>query len=165
MRRLLRHLLTPAWILRRRYPAALLQQIEARIVEAERHHPGELRFVAEHALEPGDLFAGVTSRERALELFALLGMWDTARNNGVLIYVLHAEHAVEIVADRALARAVPQAAWDGLCRKAEAQFRAGRHAAGALELIDSVARLLDEHFPGAAGEGQANELPDQPLLL
>jgi uncharacterized membrane protein len=163
MLRLLRHLLTPGWILRLRYPAALRQQIETRIGEVERHHPGELRFVAEHALELDELLARVTPRERALELFAALGMWDTQRNNGVLLYVLHAEHAVEIVADRALARAVPQAAWDGLCRRAETHFRAGRHAEGALELIDGAARLLEEHFPGAAGDG--NELPDQPLLL
>lgn len=161
--RILSHLLTPHWVLRLRYPAPLLAKIMERIAHVEMHHPGELRFVAEHALDLGDLIAGVSARERALEVFARLRVWDTERNNGVLIYVLHAEHAMEIVADRALARVVPQSEWDGLCRQAEVHFRAGRHAEGVLVAVDGCARLLEKHFPGAPGDG--NELPDQPLLL
>lgn len=161
--RILRHLLTPFWVLRLRYPQETLQKIEARIGALEARHPGELRFAVEHALDLGDLFAGLTPRERALEVFGLLRVWDTERNNGVLIYVLHAEHAVEIVADRALARVVPQEDWDGLCRLAEEQFRAGRHAQGALAIVDGAAKLLEKHFPGAPGD--PNELPNQPLLL
>jgi uncharacterized membrane protein len=161
--RVLRHLFTPRWVLRLRYPPAVLQQIERRIGAVELRHPGELRFVAEHALDLGDLMAGMTPRERALEVFSGLRVWDTERNNGVLVYVLHAEHAMEIVADRALARVVPQADWDEVCRRAEAEFRAGRHGAGALIAVDGVAALLLRHFPDAAGDG--NELPDQPLLL
>jgi uncharacterized membrane protein len=163
MPRILRHLFTPFWILRLRYPAALLQKIAARIVVLEQQHPGELRFVVEHALDLADLITGVTPRERALEVFGQLRVWDTERNNGVLIYVLHAEHAVEIVADRALARVVPQSGWDELCCNAEAKFRAGRHAEGALVAVNGAAQLLERHFPGAAGD--ANELPNQPLLL
>lgn len=163
MLRILRHLLTPFWVLRRRYPEAVLSQIERRIGDFERLHPGELRFAAEHALELGDLLAGLTARERALEVFGLLRVWDTEHNNGVLIYVLHAEHAVEIVADRGLARCVPQADWDAICRQVETQFRAGQHAAGALTAIDGAAQLLERHFPTRSGG--RNELPDQPLLL
>lgn len=163
MLRALRHLFTPFWILRRRFTAALLAQIERRIGEVERAHPGELRFVVEHALELGDLLDGVSPRQRALELFGLLRVWDTERNNGVLVYVLYADHAVEIVADRGLARAVPQGQWDGLCREVEAQFRAGKHGEAALAAIDGTARLLEKHFP--AGSRGAGELPDQPLLL
>jgi uncharacterized membrane protein len=161
--RLLRHLLMPMWLLRWRYPQTLLSRIEQRIGEFERAHAGELRFVVEHALEPGDLLAGLTPRERALELFGLLRVWDTEHNNGVLIYVLHAEHAVEIITDRGLARCVPQAEWDALCRTAETEFRAGRHAAGALAAVEGASRLLAQHFP--ARSGGRNELPDQPLLL
>ncbi len=163
MLRLLRHLFTPFWVLKLRYPKPVLEKIAERIAHVEMHHPGELRFVAEHALDLGDLFTGVSARERAIEVFSRLRVWDTERNNGVLIYVLHAEHAVEIVADRALARVVPQADWDALCRNAETVFRAGRHAEGALIVVDGAAKLLEKHFPGASGDG--NELPDQPLLL
>jgi hypothetical protein len=163
MLRLLRHLLTPFWVLRLRYRAPLLARIEARIGEVERTHPGELRFAVEHALELGDLFAGISARERALELFGLLRVWDTEHNNGVLIYVLHAEHAVEIVADRGLARAVPQSEWDALCRRVETDFRAGRHGEAAIAAVDGAAQLLERYFP--TGPVARNELPDQPLLL
>ena len=163
VRRVLRHLFTPFWVLRLRYPAVLLGQIEARIGEVEKTHPGELRFVVEHALEAGDLLAGVPPRGRALELFGLLGVWDTEENNGVLIYVLHAEHAVEIVADRGLVRRVPQADWDSLCRQAETEFATGRHGQGAMLAIEGAASLLQKHFP--ARTAPRNELPDQPLLL
>ncbi len=163
MRRLLRHLLTPLWLVRQKYPPALMDRIEKRIAEVERAHPGELRFVVEHALDVGDLLSGLTARDRALEVFGLLRVWDTEHNNGVLIYVLHAEHAVEIVADRGLSRCVVQADWDALCRQVETEFRAGRFDAGALAAIDGAARLLEQHFPARQGGG--NELPDQPLLL
>jgi uncharacterized membrane protein len=163
LRRALRHLLTPAWLVRRHYPAAVLDEIGRRIAEVERAHPGEVRFVVEHALELGDLISGLTPRERALEVFGLLRVWDTEHNNGVLVYVLHAEHAVEIVADRGLARRVGQAEWDGICRQVESDFRAGRFRQGALNAIEGAAALLKTHFPGRTGD--PNELPDQPLLL
>ena len=165
--RFLRHVLTPAWLVRRKFPPTLLEQIGRRIGELERSHPGEVRFVVEHALELGDVLSGLTPRERALEVFALLRVWDTEHNNGVLVYVLHAEHAVEIVADRGLARCVAQTEWDALCRDVQTEFRAGRFGPGSLAAIDGAARLLERHFPGhAAGRAPGrNELPDQPLLL
>jgi uncharacterized membrane protein len=163
MRRLVRHLLTPLWLVRRKFPPALMAQIERRVGEVERAHAGELRFVVEHALDVGDLLSGITPRERALEVFGLLRVWDTEHNNGVLIYVLHAEHAVEIVVDRGLSRCVVQEDWDTLCRQVEAHFRAGRFEAGALAALDGAAQLLGRHFP--ASPGGRNELPDQPLLL
>jgi uncharacterized membrane protein len=163
LRRVLRHLFTPHWVVRRHYPPALMEEIQRRIADVERRHPGELRFVVEHALEPGDLLAGLTPRERALEVFGLLGVWDTEHNNGVLVYVLHAEHAVEIVADRGLARCVEQAEWDATCRQVETHFRAGQFREGSLAALDGAASLLEKHF--APRKGGRNELPDQPLLL
>ena len=114
----------------------------------ERAHPGELRFVVEHALELGDLLDGLTPRERALELFGLLRVWDTEHNNGVLIYVLHAEHAVEIIADRGIARHVPQADWEALCRELEKEFRAGRYGEGALAAVNGAAKLAGKALSG-----------------
>jgi uncharacterized membrane protein len=163
MLRVLRHLLVPFWVLRMRFKKPLLARMEQRIGEVERKHPGELRFAVEHALEFGDLLLGVTARQRAIEVFGLLRVWDTEHNDGVLIYVLYAEHAVEIVADRGLARRVPQAEWDALCREVEKQFKAGLFGEGSLAAIDGAAALLEKHFP--ARQGGANELPDQPMLL
>ena len=163
LRRVLRHLFTPQWVVRRHYPPALMEEIQRRIAEVERRHPGELRFVVEHALEPDALLCRLTPRERALEVFGQLRVWDTDENNGVLVYVLVAEHAVEIVADRGLARQVEQAEWDVLCRQVETHFRAGRFREGALAALDGAARLLEQHLPPR--KAGRNELPDQPLLL
>lgn len=161
--RLLRHLFTPYWILRARFKVPMLAEVERRIHDVERMHPGELRFVVEHALELGDILGGLTTRERALEVFGLLRVWDTEHNSGILIYLLHAEHAVEIVADRGIARRVPQSEWDALCRELEKDFQAGRYGEGALAAVNGAATLLEKHFP--VHTGGRNELPDQPLLL
>jgi uncharacterized membrane protein len=161
--RMLRHLFTPYWILKARFKVPMLAEIERRIRDVELAHPGELRFVVEHALELGDILAGLTPRERALEVFGLVRVWDTEHNSGILIYLLHAEHAVEIVADRGIARRVPQSEWDALCRELEKDFQAGRYGEGALAAVNGAATLLEKHFP--AHTGGRNELPDQPLLL
>lgn len=161
--RVLRHLCMPLWRVRRCFAPELMQDLQRRIEDLELRLPGEVRFVVEHALEPAELLAGLTPRERALEVFGLLRVWDTEHNNGVLIYVLHADHAVEIVADRGLARQVEQAEWDGICRQVETHFRAGQYRQGSFAALDGAARLLERHFaPRKAGR---NELPDQPLLL
>jgi hypothetical protein len=161
--RMTRHVLSPGWLLRRHFPEPVLQDVQRAITTAEREHCGEIRFVAEHALEPFELWSGLTARERALEVFGLLRVWDTEANNGILIYVLFAERAVEIVADRGVSQRVPQAEWDSLCREVETQFRLGVFRAGALRAIEGAAALLRRHFP-PAGQ-RSNELPDQPILL
>jgi uncharacterized membrane protein len=161
--RTLRHLFATRWGTRRRFTPEVLSRIESRIAELERRHAGEIRFAVETALDLPDLWYRITPRERAVIVFGHLGVWDTAGNNGVLIYVLMADHDVEIVADRAIALRVPQAAWDALCRGMEDHFRAGRFAEGAEAGIAGIGRLLGEHFPGAGGD--RDELPNRPVLL
>jgi uncharacterized membrane protein len=161
--RMLRHLFATRWGTRRRFTPAVLGRIESAIASLERRHAGEIRFAVETAFDLPDLWYGTTPRERAVQVFGLLGVWDTSANNGVLIYVLMADHDVEIVADRAVAARVPQAGWDAVCREMEAHFRAGRFAEGADAGIAGVGRLLAVHFPGAGGD--RNEQPDRPVLL
>ena len=161
--RLARHLLSPAWLMRRRCPPAVLHDIERAIATLEREHSGELRLVVEHALEPHDLWHGVTPRQRALQVFSQLGIWDTEANNGILVYFLFAERAVEIVADRGIAQRVTQPEWEALCREVETPLREGRYRDGALRAVEGAAALLRRHFP-PAGQ-RSNELPDQPVLL
>jgi len=109
------------------------------------------------------LWHGTSPRARALELFARLHIWDTQANNGVLIYVLRADRAVEIIADRGINERVNAAEWEQVCREVEAHYRAGRYAEGSRAAVAGVARLLAEHFPAARASG--NELPNQPILL
>jgi uncharacterized membrane protein len=161
--RLMRSLFTPGWVMRRKFTPALLDEVARAIAAVELRHAGEICFAVEAALDLADISAGVTPRERAIEVFGRMRVWDTENNNGVLVYVLYAEHAVEIVADRGIAGRVPQADWDALCRAVEQDFHGGAFLEGSLRAVRGIATLLERHFPHAAGD--ANELPDQPRLL
>jgi uncharacterized membrane protein len=158
-----RHLFATRWGTRKRFTAAARARIEAAIAAVERRHAGEIRFAIETALDLPELWFGVTPRERAVNAFGQLGVWDTAGNNGVLIYVLMADHDVEIVADRAIAARVGQGEWDAICREMEREFRAGNYAEGAEAGIAGVGRLLARHFPGRGGD--RDEQPDAPVIL
>jgi uncharacterized membrane protein len=167
MRRLLRHAVALHWRTRMLFPRATLDAIQEAIVRAERAHAGEIRFAVETALPPRRIIGEIDSRARALEVFSDLRVWDTERNNGVLIYVLIADRSVEIVADRGLSERVAFAEWEAVCRMMEEHFRAGRFKAGSIAGIDAVGGLLARHFPAVIPNQAAarNELPDQPTLL
>lgn len=161
--RALRHLSSTRWALRRRFTPEVLADIEAQVQHLESRHAGEVRFAVEAAFDLQQLWAGLGPRERALEVFAQLGVWDTEANNGVLIYVLLAEHDVEIVADRGIAARVTPQEWEQVCQEMERHFRAGRFRDGAVAGVRAVGTLLAQHFPRSGAD--ANELPNQPVLL
>ncbi len=161
--RLFRHLASTRYLTRRHFPAPVRAAIEQAIRECEGRHAGEIRFVVETAFDLPELWHDLSPRARALQLFGQLGVWDTAHNNGVLIYVLMADRIVEIVADRGIAARVPAAEWAAVCRQMEHHYREGRFREGSVVGILGVAAILGRHFPGkGAAEPQ---LPDQPVLL
>src|SRR5579864_903228 len=161
--RLMRHIATTRWSTRRHFTPAVRAAIERAIAECEAHHAGEIRFVVETAFDLPELWHDLPARQRAVQLFGQLGVWDTAHNNGVLIYVLMADRIVEIVADRGIAARVPAAEWAAVCRQMEHHYREGRFREGSVVGILGVAAILGRHFPGrGAAEPQ---LPDQPVLL
>lgn len=164
LQRLGRHLVTGHLQARRDFPQATLARVEAAIKSCESRHAGEIRFVIEAALHPAQVWRGLSARQRAVDVFSLLRVWDTEHNNGVLIYVLLADRAVEIVADRGAAGdRVPPAEWQAVCRLMESHFREGRFERGAVDGVEGVAAVLARHPPGPRGAG--NELPDAPVML
>ena len=161
MVRILKHLFTPHWLAMHAFPAWTLQKIEEAVRSSERLHRGEIRFAVEASLHLASL--RLSTRQRARQVFSQLGVWDTAENSGVLIYVQLVDHRIEIVADRGIAAKVPQAEWDAICRAMERAFRQNQFDAGALEAIQGVTAILARHFPA---EGvNPNELPDRPVVL
>ena len=156
------HLWSAGWQLRRAFPDALLDEIEARITAGEQRHGAELRFVIEARLAPAAVWARVTARARAVELFSELGVWDTERNNGVLVYVLLADHAVEIVADRGARALIDPTEWKQACTTMSAAYARGEFREGSLRAIE----LLDDALAAAFPPGQRNpdELPNRPLV-
>jgi len=137
--------------------------IEAAIRESETTHFGEIRFAVEAALDPLALLYDRSARERAVEVFSQLRVWDTERNNGVLIYLLLADRRVEIVADRGIHRDVGQPGWEAICREMEHSFREGRFEQGVVKGIRAVANHLVRHYP--ASGANVDELPDKPVIL
>jgi uncharacterized membrane protein len=162
--RVVRNLMTPPLIARRRFPEPVLRAIEAAIRAGEARHSAELCFAVEAALDPSDLWRGTSARERAIEAFSELRVWDTAANNGVLLFVLLAERDVEIVADRGAAAAVAADDWESVCRAMEAHFRDGRFAEGAIAGVNAVSELLALHFPTTGARENPNELRDRPIV-
>ncbi len=172
--RLLRHLWLDASDAQRRVGEAALANLERRVRESEARHTGEICLCVEASLPVSYLWRHVrfgesleeVVRERALALFGKLRVWDTELNNGVLIYLLLAEHRIEIVADRGLARAVAPDAWERLLAAMRDDFRTGHYEEGLARAIDAVGAALEAHFPAAPGEAaeRDNLIPDRPVI-
>ena len=158
-----RHLIANRARVRRAFPSATLARIGEAVTASELQHAGQIRFVVEGALDGVPLFRQQAVRERALDVFALQRVWDTAHNNGVLIYLLLADRDVEIVADRGIDAHVGADGWQAICSAMEQAFGRGDYETGAIEGIRAVTRHLAAHFP--RGISQDNELPDAPVVI
>lgn len=161
--RILKHLFYPDWLAYRAFPTTSRRAIERAISESEVRHGGEIRFAVEANLALAPLLRGISARQRAVEVYGQLRVWDTEQNNGVLIYLLLADRDVEIVADRGLNSLVAAAEWEAICQAMEADFRRGAFEAGVRQGIRSIGELLARHFPPPADN--RNELPDRPTLI
>ena len=159
--RALKHLFTPDWVARRPFPPETLRAIEHAVKDSERRHRGEIRFAIEAGLSPAHL--RISTRERARQVFAQLGVWDTEENSGVLVYVQLVDRRIEILADRGIAQRVAQAEWDAVCRAMEQAFMREQYQSGAIEAIRAVTDILARHFPATGAN--PNELPDKPAVL
>ncbi len=162
-KRVMRHLSIGRAAVRRAFSRQTLEAIECAIRQAEARHDGQIRFAVEASLELTPLLAGQTARQRAIEVFSELHVWDTEHNNGVLIYLLLADRDVEIVADRGIHARLGAEVWEVMCQEMEAAFRAGCFESGVLSGIHAVGEHLSRHFP--ARSDKLNEIPDSPVLL
>jgi uncharacterized membrane protein len=157
------HAFTPPWRQRVLFSKTTLKAIETAIQQSETTHSGELRFAIENALTASQVWHGLSSYQRALELFAKLHVWDTEENSGVLIYLLLAERTVHIIADRGINKRVTQAEWDDIVRAMQSEFRSGNFERGSVLGIEQITALLASHFPATADN--PNELPDAPIII
>jgi uncharacterized membrane protein len=167
-RRLLRHRWHDSSTLRRTLPAAALARLTQRVQASEQRHSGEIRIYIEAGLPTTYLWrrGGLKKvvRERALALFGKLRVWDTEHNNGVLIYLLLAERAIEIVADRGVNQHVTKQQWHAMIERMGAAFRNDRFEDGLTQALAQVSSVLVQHFALAKGDANPNELPDAPVV-
>ncbi|MDL2337868.1 MAG: TPM domain-containing protein [Pseudomonadota bacterium] len=160
--RILKHRWLDETDVRRALGDGALRRIEDRVAASECAHTGELRVCIEAGLPLGYLWRGATARERAISMFGKLRVWDTEHNNGVLIYLLLAEHRIEIVADRGITQRVPATTWRDISDAMGAAFKTRDYARGVIDAVDRVGALLAQHFPADPSDPNPNELPDRP---
>jgi TPM domain len=161
--RFCRHVLSDHWSVRYSFPPRALKAIEEAIAAQERRHDGELRFAVESALPFSDLVRGISARDRAIELFSRLRIWDTEQNAGVLVYLLLADKRVEIVADRGIHSKVGATAWEAICGAMQREFVEGRFEPGVITGIQAISDLLALHFPPR--DQNPDELANRPVVL
>jgi len=158
-----RHLVTDDADVRRTFPEDAMKRIEHAIDTGEATHRGQVCVAIEGALPLASVIRGLAPRERALEAFSAMRVWDTEENNGVLIYLLLADRDVEIVADRGIHARVGEAAWETICQAMERAFRESRFVEGVEDGVRAVSEVIARHFPG--GGEDRDELPDKPVVL
>ena len=163
--RWLRHSIKTPQSVNRAFPPAVLRRIQDAIAEGERVHSGEIRFAVEATLPWSYLRRDAPARQRAEMVFAKLRVWDTEDNNGVLIYVELADQRIEVVADRGIARHVPNARWEEISQMMRERFRAGEFEAGSIAAVRAVSEVLAERFRLADGARNPNQLSDAPTVL
>jgi uncharacterized membrane protein len=152
----------------RAVPDDMAVRLAARVRASESRHTGEVRLLVEAALPTSyvmrigapEPLASVV-RDRALAWFGRLRLWDTELNNGVLIYLLLAEHAIEFVADRGLAQRVPPAEWEAMVGRLGQRLRDGQFEDGLTQALEEVSALLVAHFPAGGQTPAHNEQPDE----
>lgn len=165
LRRLWRHRWTEGQV-HGAFPPAVLQRLEQAVTRSEAQHTGQIRLCVEGGLPYSYIWRDATARDRAVGLFGKLRIWDTEDNNGVLIYLLLAEHAIEVIADRALTRAVPQSDWDEVVYDMQQAFQQAAYAQGMQQALDRVSQLMCTHFPKGTlpTTDEHNPLPDAPVV-
>lgn len=163
IKRWFRHAFMPPWRWRMLFPRKALGDIEKTIKHSERQHSGELRFAVENTLAAGKVWRGMSARQRAIEVFSDLRVWDTEENSGVLIYLLLADREVHIVADRGIIKHVTQSEWDAIAEAMRKEFQQGDFLRGSLHGIESITMLLATHFP--PGADNPNELSNKPVIV
>ena len=162
--RLLHHRRLDETDVKRALGPGALQRIEARVAASEQHHTGQIRVCIEAGLPLSYIRREAPARVRALAMFGKLRVWDTEHNNGVLIYLLLAERAIEIVTDRGLGRHADTAHWQRVMTAMREAFRADQFEAGLNQAVDAVDALLTQHFPLAPGQVNPNELSNAPVV-
>ena len=165
LRRILTHCWRDASDVRRTVPAEVLARLASRVSASEQRHTGEIRICVEAGLPLSYLLRNAPARERAVMLFGKLRVWDTEHNNGVLIYLLLADHAIELVADRGVNARVSPAEWLAMVAHLGTALQAGQVEEGLMAALEEVSAVLVQNFPPLPGVVRDNELPNAPVLV
>jgi len=161
--RLFKHSFTTGLKSRIYFPRKTLERITQAVKESEKNHRGEIRVCIEAKLNPIQILRGISGRDRAVDMFSALRVWDTEENNGVLIYILVADHDIEILSDRGVNKSAPEGFWNDICSEIEKMFREKKFESGILHAVKKIGNFLENKYPREGRD--VNELPDRPHLI
>jgi uncharacterized membrane protein len=128
------------------------QRIVEAIRQAEKATSGEIRVHVEAHCTLDDPV------QRAIEVFAQLGMHQTKEQNGVLFYLAHADRKFAVVGDQGIDAKVPDKFWESTKEMMRTHFVAGAYAEGLSQGIIRAGQQLKQYFPYASDD--TNELAD-----
>ena len=161
--RICKHLLLSRWLVCFYFSKQDLAKIAEHIAHSESKHRAEIRVAVESNLEPLQLMRNVKARQRALDSFSQLGIWDTEENSGVLIYLLLADHQIEIVADRGIYKVLGHDYWEEINQKVIGYFKQKRYTEGILYAIEQIGAKMIEIFPKQGSD--PDELSNEVVIL
>ncbi|MEB3767286.1 TPM domain-containing protein [Acinetobacter sp. MD2] len=138
------------------------QVIGLAVQQAEQGHAGEIQVVIEGHI-PCAVAYQQNTQQRAQNLFASLGVWDTAANSGVLLYLNLCERQVEIVVDRGIDALVEQAVWQHICDSMLVLLKQQQHRQAVLCGVQQIGVLLQKFYLQQNDDN--NELSDLPVML
>lgn len=163
LKRAFRHLFTTNRAGKQAFPETTLQVIQEVITAGEKLHRAEVQLIVEPSLPLSEIWAGTSSRERAIELFSLHRIWDTEENSGILIYIDLADHQVEIIADRGINHVTTGEEWESVCQAMTRGFAQGNYHDSVVASLKLLNQILHEHLPDT--ENLPNQLPNRPIVL
>ncbi len=140
------------------FPESDLKKIEEAIANSEINHRAEICFACETKLGFWDYLKSVNSRERALQVFSDMKVWDTIENNGLLIYILLAERKVEIILDRKIIEQTSQEEWLRITKDMEKGLAKKDYLKSVVFALEEASLVLEKCFP--VRMDNPNELED-----
>jgi len=123
------------------------------IQKAERCTSGEVRVYVESRCSYMDAL------DRAIELFAKMGMQATAERNAVLVYVALKDHQLAIFGDEGIHKKVGSDYWNTEVIKMLRDFNREDYVQGIAGCVEDIGQALQTYFPYT--EKDQNELSDE----
>lgn len=128
------------------------QRIVKAIEKAEKQTSGEIRVHIEEHCKREPL-------ERAARIFHDLGMDQTERQNGILIYIASEDHKAAVYAGKGIHKQVEDGFWSGVLNILIEHFKKDAFEEGIEAAVDRVATKLADLFPYQ--RGVTNELSNE----
>jgi uncharacterized membrane protein len=123
------------------------------IQTAERNSSGEIRVHIEKICSSENVL------DRAAEVFAEIGMINTAQQNGVLFYLSIDDRKFAVIGDKGIDKVVPENFWESTKILLRTHFSQGQFTEGLVKGIHLAGEQLKHFFPYQSDD--LNELPDE----